>query len=438
MVPGASHDLTAVAARLPLLEASFDAGAFSGKLLEALAGFDGAGDADREDVVRELAEFLAGDPWTLVHLLLSREFRQYRADECFLLAVAYAYFLLARLDDCLGLCVGLFEAGVRRAFLLDMIARCRIAGGDRAGALELLEAHEPVLRRGREKQVLGRLAGLNFIEGRKQRADALVASVRDDRAIPPHLAEKLRAMEAYMTGAAPARPPDLDFYADEANHHRIWNAYAEQMHPARNRLQNASLFQNMDYLDRLRRLLDTHRDIRVFVNFGAMYGAVDHRVALEFPGVRVVGYDISPVAAALNRERFRADNLVYVSGDFAEVVAPLLAGQEALLGHSRTATMMGAVELAGFYRTCHQLGLARILAHEPCNWSILDWRYPDFREAGSALMFGQMMAHDYPRYLEQAGYHVKAGERNLFIDHQTARTLHAASGINESLVAERL
>lgn len=310
---------------------------------------------------------------------------------------------------------GLFRAGYRSPLLLDILTRCQIENGQTEDALRILEqspAAASVF-----PPLAGRLAVLCLLHGYREQADLLVRRItdlRDDKvkdAIRGQVEKNARYQA--MTEAERDAVEDgflKDVYQSEENQRRGWLQYSQEYSPEKSPYQNPTTY--------LANLLETTiarlPRPETIIDYGCLYGGFNHHLAERYPGTAVIGYDRSEIAISLNRQAFCRENLFFLSGDFADSCRPFVAGRRALLFHSRTGTLMYPDQLQWLYRTCAELGVARILSLEGVSWSELSRGFVDFsvRNDPSAPLGGAMMLHDYQAYLRTAGYEVE--ERHLY------------------------
>jgi len=165
--------------------------------------------------------------------------------------------------------------------------------------------------------------------------------------------------------------------------------------------------------------LDKQADIRTFINFGTLYPFVESTLALRYPALTVIGYDRAPLAKRLNTRAFKAKNLVFLDGPFAESVGPHLGDGAVWMGHARTTSLMFPDEVRNLYAACARLGVDGIVTAEQFNFSDTSRCFPDFARSNrpSAAIGGHMIAHDYPYYLGTAGYGLREARKVLEIEH---------------------
>lgn len=438
---GPSADrLAAIAGTLPRVDFIPPESPVLDHVRDALAGCAALDDVGREQSLFALANVADRAPAALLRCLLSRGFEARRADEAFLVLVAYLYFLIERIDEAGTLAGALYDAGGRSGFLLDVVVRCLIERGATAEARRVLADNPAALAA--KPELMSRLAGLAYIDGRTAEADAVAARVRS-RCRPrvlDRVERSYRRMDELLMAPESDRRRDgagvIDFYAEPNNQHRAWTEYAERFDERKSRLQNDCLFLTDLFVRELGPLI-AGGEAGTVVNFGSLFGWMEFDLARRHPTLNVVGYDRSPVATARNRERFRAPNLTYASGAFADAVAPFADGRGFVVTHGRTASLMYPEELRRFYADCRRLGATRIVAVEDLNFALATGRFPDFASGNRAslVMGGHVMMHDYPYYLAEAGFRLESRRHTMYTLHLGRRMLNADAMVIEIIHA---
>lgn len=396
----------------------------------------------RERLLRGAADVLAGDPESTVFLLLSRSFSSQRETEGFLLTLAYALFLADRLVEAEALAAALAEQGCRQPFLVDILSRCLVERGKLKEALAVFrdnpqsESIMPTLS--------GRVAALLWLGGFEDEAADRVQRIKET--IPPEIRRAARVGVETFDGLM-ALPPgerkqtlrrERDPYADKQAQARFWRSYETEFHSAKTRLINDSGYLGALLTRLVGEALRDDPTLDTVVNYGCLYAKVEAELAAEFPEVLFIGYDRAPTSRVLNERRFEAPNLVFADGDFAEAVGPRLEGRRALLCHMRTACFLFPEELATLYQTCADLGIAALLGVEGVSWSEADFRFPDFRRSNSPtiLQGGNILMHDFPYFLEKAGYTPGPQAVTLMNDHGAIHQPKAMGTIIESRLSK--
>ena len=171
--------------------------------------------------------------------------------------------------------------------------------------------------------------------------------------------------------------------------------------------QNDSLSINCLCLDLVERVL-RQGGVDTLFNFGSSYGWLEYQVAKSFPGVRVIGYDESPVSADRNREALPLlGNLSFADGPLLPALDDA-ASEAMMLVHCRTGTLIDEEALAGLYRTFASRNVKLIAVAEHIRFSPKTGTYPDFDGAGfesySKTRSELTRIHDYRKLLGGAGY----------------------------------
>lgn len=392
---------------LPFLPGDFPENELTAKIRGLLAELEDAADEEWENLFGPLADLLCGDPGTLVHVLLAANFEALRERDDFKILVAYAYFLLDQLDSAAAICDGVYSSGNRRPFLVDLIVRLLIETGGRGAAQAVLAENPDMLDR--YVPLVGRGAALLYLDGRLDEANALSERIHGlfKKGIGNRVNQSMD--DILLLSEADRRrfhPEVLDVYSNVESQRDAWLQYQTEMGGGQTRFQNDSSFVNHAYFGGIRRALEEDKGIDTVVNYGSLFGIGDFGLAKSHPHHTVVAYDRAPVAKEMNEPVFRAPNLCFRDGDFAEAVSPLLEKGKTVLGHCRTGTLMYPEDLTRFYRMCHGLGIERLVIGEYVNYGEVDGRYPDFATSNrsSTLMGGHMIQHDYAYYLRKAGY----------------------------------
>lgn len=340
---------------------------------------------------------------------------------------AFARFLCGDVMGARAIAGALYIAEVRNSLLLDLLTRCQSDCGEFADALHLLHdnpatvASYPVL--------LGRAAALCFLLGMEDQADHLAkrlctmsASITGDR----YFAER-EARSRYMRMTEEERAlvsrGDLpDYYHFTKNQLASWHQYQEEFDPSRPRQRNGTMFLAHLVRDWLA-ALDVPFDL--LIDFGCLYGGLDHWLAGLYPDKKVVGFDRSTLAIDLNRSTFVRPNLAFESGFFAKALPPYVQeSRGSLLVHIRTTCLMYPDQLRRFYAQCAEVGISRIIGFEPWSYSEFTEGFVDFRQTADKTigLGGPMMVHDYRSYLEEAGY--EPGPQRLVYNTCYDRGLH--------------
>jgi len=144
------------------------------------------------------------------------------------------------------------------------------------------------------------------------------------------------------------------------------------------------------------------------VNYGVSCGVREHEMASRFPEITFAGYDIAERATELNRENYRAENLLFES-DLDALLGQLqgIKGRT-VLSHCRTMDIMFPEAVKNVYRACRRFGVDLILAAEYFSLSFATLNYPDFDSdpVDTAHWDGILMVHNYNKILPETGYRI--------------------------------
>ncbi len=391
---------------------------------DLFSGHDALGERERDQALRQISDLLNTDPRVLIHVLLSERFEKLRRTEPFAIAVAYAYFLLALLDESWWICERLMAGGCRRPFLVDLAVRLLIE-------MDRLEAAQALLAENRDlldhfSPLIGRAAALLFIEGRIDEANELCRGAHSAYRTEMRKKVNVRMDDILLMSKSERAAFDqevTDAYSNPDNQLAGWRQYQIEMGEDKSRYRNDSCFFNDVFRRAFEEAMAADPAIRTVVNYGSLYGYIDWVMARSHPDRTFVGYDRAPVARTLNEQEFQAPNLHFRDGDFAEALRPFAGEGGTLLGHCRTGTLIYPEDLERFYRACRDLGVTHIIAAEIVNYGEADGEYPDFAHSNrsSKLLGGHMIHHDYARYLGRAGYRITRRSLNPTTCHRPYR-----------------
>jgi hypothetical protein len=161
-------------------------------------------------------------------------------------------------------------------------------------------------------------------------------------------------------------------------------------------------------------ITDAPSPVRSVVNFGVFCGYPDAQLAKRFPSVSFTGVDIQVRTKTLNDAAFKSENLEFIAGNIVDVLASKdLTGQNALLFHSRTTTLLYPEMVKRVYRAAHKAGVEYIGAWENNSLSLSTRRFHDFGEIPdtSVPYSSVMLIHDYKKLLEASGFRAERVER---------------------------
>ncbi|MDQ6717157.1 MAG: hypothetical protein M3Z17_02285 [Gemmatimonadota bacterium] len=185
---------------------------------------------------------------------------------------------------------------------------------------------------------------------------------------------------------------------------------------------------------------DAPSPVRSVVNFGVFCGYPDAELAKRFPSVAFTGVDIQARTKALNDAAFQSENLEFIAGNIVDVLSSMdLKGQNALLFHSRTTTLLYPEMVKKVYRAAHNAGVAYIATWENNSLSVSTCRFHDFGEIpdSSVPYSSVMLIHDYQQLLEACGFRVEKVEK-LPSTRQLLEYPQSLADCHVALVAKRI
>lgn len=150
---------------------------------------------------------------------------------------------------------------------------------------------------------------------------------------------------------------------------------------------------------------------RSVIDFGALCGEIDYRLAKKFPAVEVYGVDRQEIIKRLNDAAYSLPNMHFRGGDIIESLK-VLNKAPAILTHTRTAVLCYPDFVQHLYREAYALGVDTIVGFEPSGISRDTGRFPEYSPTDKSVAFrAVMILHNYPAMLENAGYRITKSER---------------------------
>lgn len=436
---------SSVLPRFDIDETSLDVPAvdFIEDRISSLSG--GGDDGDQDDLLRALAQ----SPFVLVHVLLSNRFSAWRENAWFLSSVAYLYFLLGHVREAYIICNSMTESGCETVLSIDVLTRCLIEADRQKEAMEFLRERTLLINDDRNHHLRGRLSALYFVDGDIESANNVIRSVREqyeDVVSPPRLVKEQEEAERFLLERDYSKagnfgkdftPNAVDAYSKAETLEKVWLQYEDEMKPSFSRYHNSSMYINTALRDSIIDCIHRDPGIGLIVNYGSAYGLLEYELAEAFPDRLVVGYDYSSVATELNANRFVRSNLVYISGNFEDEIAPYSEDGTALMSHVRTATLMSPRELLALYSTANSRGVRYIVGVESVMFGVLSWEYPNYGESDmkSSLLANQMLNHDYTWYLGECGYDITNEKQVVGTYHMHYNTFRTHSAVYRSFQA---
>lgn len=299
---------------------------------------------------------------------------------------------------------------------LSAVAKIAALDGDYARAARV--CHHAIAAWGASARMLLQKAAALTCAGRREEAHAALTQglallpaevVARRRAELGAWAEQLRAAVAgdVEDGGALGRLGSSAPYRVPRHVRPLWHRHRWEAAEA-NTQRTVAAFTNTTMFAEIERLLAARADLRTVVNFGTLCGVRDAALAARHPQTTWIGYDVSDLATALNREHFAAPNLIF-EADLDRLLARLgEAPGTSLLAHCRSADVMLPAAMRRLYRSCFDAGVGLVLAAEYVNFRIETLDYPDFRidDADALHWDGVLMIHNYDRVLPAAGYRI--------------------------------
>lgn len=328
-------------------------------------------------------------------------------------AVVQASAFMAGRSDVIEREIGRADSSKLTPESLDVLARRRMADGDLAGGAECYRRIEAALSP--SYYAASRLGAIHFSFGHSAEADRdydrfrLHIVERDPKAFDPFLAaarEFSRSVESGAEGFA----TNESYWADKEQVRSLIASYElELIGGSPYRTPGRQI--NHAAGTRIGELAASDESVTAVVNFGSFCGAVDRERAERYPTLRWIGCDRETIAIEYSRERFRRDNLQFVTGDIGEVLGRV--GSETRQGqvvmtHARSTCEMTPAKVAELYRTAARCGIGWIVGAEYIGVDVLAGRYfdPDRDGGRSSAVTRQVVNHDYRRILADAGYEI--------------------------------
>jgi hypothetical protein len=267
------------------------------------------------------------------------------------------------------------------------------------------------------------LATTIFLNGNTSEANRILSSVKtyvesSARQQQPYLKEMQEELNRAISEKLLVRPKGFnkDGYREENIRDTFWEDYWCEMNLL-NRSQFGRGFISEIFQERISAVLSgIGNHIGTVINFGVMCGYPDYALAKRFPQVTFIGVDREIATAELNRKAFILPNLKFYAGDITDLLPNLMAGKnsgETLLFHARTTTLIYPEWVKRFYRLCFDVGVEHLLLYENLSLSKTLLRFIDLEQISEdAILFqnGQYI-HNYPQYLEAAGFQLTSSER---------------------------
>lgn len=296
---------------------------------------------------------------------------------------------------------------------LDALGRLRMAEGDLPGAADCYTRIESTIRA--PYYPASRLASISYCMGDLARANACYArflSYMSPPSAPRHVLEAAGTFAAAVRAGAESYAANEDYWADKEHVRGLIDSYELELaggwpyRTVARQINNAATAM-------VRAAADADRELAAAVNYGSFCGAVDLERAEAMPALRWIGHDREALAIEYSNERFRRDNLIFLSGDYDDALAQAMeaSGGRVALFHARATCEMLPAKVARVYRIAAERGIEWIVGAEYVGVDALTGRYfdPDGPGGGaSSAVTRQVANHDYQKLLTDAGYAVTA------------------------------
>lgn len=352
----------------------------------------------------QLLSKIAIDPHCADFVLQPLFARKFDNSDYFHHAVIAANYSLGLLDRAREEAANLYERNPM-PFNAWLLARCLRAGGLTADAVALLQAAHA--RWPADTDVAMELASQLYWLGNTAEANAVIERVPTS-AIPfADIGALKRELAAAIKGEANLRTGGGDIYDDKMvtetwwRYWRYFNQFSERQHN--------EPFVMEAILRRLSAVIQKNPP-KTVIDFGALCGEINFRLAYRFPGVHVCGVDRQTIIKRLNDEAYSLPNLSFRDGDIFESLKDL-SDPPTLFTHTRTTVLCYPDFVQRLYEDCYAKGVQTIVGFEPSGISRDTMRFPDYGNMPESVAFRSvMMLHNYPKMLAQAGYRITKSE----------------------------
>ncbi|WP_193186406.1 hypothetical protein [Nisaea sediminum] len=200
-----------------------------------------------------------------------------------------------------------------------------------------------------------------------------------------------------------------DIYQDKGIERGAWLEYQRDISSKHTKTQNPSVWLQHLFIYNVEMEIRQVENADCFINYGALYGWMDHQIASRYPEIHVIGYDRSLDVKQWNDRVFSAPNLEYAYGDFEKILKEASEKYKRIvLGHCRTVTYLSESELLSFYRMCASNNVKGVVAIEGLGFSSLTKEYFDISKDRSVFKLDSKAnyLHNCGTYLEECGYRV--------------------------------
>ncbi|HEY0677513.1 MAG TPA: hypothetical protein VGD17_04470 [Chitinophagaceae bacterium] len=168
----------------------------------------------------------------------------------------------------------------------------------------------------------------------------------------------------------------------------------------------------------MQEVIDRDSSVDQVIDFGTFCADPLFRLSKLNQDLRFVGVDREISTKKLNDLAFNNSNLEFVAGYITDELPKLKSNRKSLLFHSRTATLIYPQQVKNIYKACAENGVKYIALYENFGLSRTKLRYFDFENLPAlAIPYASVMIiHNYPQYLDEAGYEVIVEKRLPYAD----------------------
>ena len=168
----------------------------------------------------------------------------------------------------------------------------------------------------------------------------------------------------------------------------------------------------------IQQIINEYPDIRQVVDFGTFCANPLYKLSKNYPQVNFFGVDREQATKKFNDAAFSNPNLKFIAGQIIDVLPTIKTNNQSLLFHSRTATLIYPEQMKRIYKACATNGVKYIATYENFALSRTHLNYFDFNNMpAEAITYGSvMMIHNYPAYMQEAGYEIVSEKRFTYAD----------------------
>ena len=242
------------------------------------------------------------------------------------------------------------------------------------------------------------------------RADAVAAeATRAERTNAPAFEAEL---ERAVREGSRERPEELDEYHDEQWQFFAWNqvrTVLASLKPHEDRVA----FAQFVLRETVRSILRANPAIASVIEFGVWCGQSAFQLAGEFPTVAFVGVDRSEAIRNANDRVYARENLRFVAAGIEAFLRNGPHPADVLLVHARTVSLLYPAGVRALYAAAAHTGIRRVALVEDVGISRTTGHFTRFSETGRPsipLRQPGCFAHDYERYLREAGYETRRSD----------------------------